>query len=346
VLRHERAHVRRGDLLVGALIQLACIAAWPVLPAWIAARRLRALMEVACDEEAVRGADGSARRRYGEVLLALAESALPRPLGPVLSFGSPLKGRLRALGARRRWPTAVQALVVAGAGALAFACAGEPQEGAGRVSADGTGDLVPPRPAAASTPARPTRRLSDPVLTITRGGDFYLGNKLVPRDALEEEVRRELSLRGGDTVLLRGDRDSFQVDDIMSKVKRAGARNVAILREPAREASSPVPATVTGQLDKKLIARTIREHISEMKACYEGGLAARPELAGRVNVQFTIDTDGAVVTSVLAQSTLGEPRVENCLVKAVRSWKFPPPDGGIVIVNYPFEFTPSSQPGP
>jgi beta-lactamase regulating signal transducer with metallopeptidase domain len=112
VLRHESAHIRRGDPLTSAAVQIVCILAWPVLPVWLAARRIRALMEQACDQRAVEGADGATRRRYGELLLALAES--PRALGPVLAFGSPLRGRLRALAARRRWPIAAQTAVVAG----------------------------------------------------------------------------------------------------------------------------------------------------------------------------------------------------------------------------------------
>jgi hypothetical protein len=37
---------------------------------------------------------------------------------------------------------------------------------------------------------------------------------------------------------------------------------------------------------------------------------------------------------------MGNIRVENCVVQAVRRWEFPKPlGGGIVIVSYPFNFT-------
>ena len=50
---------------------------------------------------------------------------------------------------------------------------------------------------------------------------------------------------------------------------------------------------------------------------------------------------GQVVASVLQNSTMGNARVENCVVQAVRRWEFPKPlGGGIVIVTYPFAFTP------
>src|SRR3954462_13008109 len=43
---------------------------------------------------------------------------------------------------------------------------------------------------------------------------------------------------------------------------------------------------------------------------------------------------------------MGNARVENCTVQAVRRWEFPKPmGGGIVIVSYPFVLTPSGAPG-
>ena len=48
------------------------------------------------------------------------------------------------------------------------------------------------------------------------------------------------------------------------------------------------------------------------------------------------------MASVLQNSTMGNARVENCIVQAVRRWEFPKPlGGGIVIVSYPFVFTPA-----
>jgi hypothetical protein len=47
------------------------------------------------------------------------------------------------------------------------------------------------------------------------------------------------------------------------------------------------------------------------------------------------------VDAKLGDSTLGAPPIESCLVAAVRRWTFPRPEGGIVIVAYPFELTPA-----
>ena len=104
----------------------------------------------------------------------------------------------------------------------------------------------------------------------------------------------------------------------------------------------PGQANVRGSLDKEIIRRIIRRHINEVKYCYEQELLKKPELGGRVVVQFTISAAGQVIASVLQNSTMGNVRVENCVVQAVRRWEFPKPlGGGIVIVSYPFVLTPA-----
>jgi TonB family protein len=101
----------------------------------------------------------------------------------------------------------------------------------------------------------------------------------------------------------------------------------------------PGIANVRGSLDKEIIRRIIRRHMNEVKFCYEQELTKKSNLAGRLAVQFTIAASGEVLTSVLQSSTMGNISVENCVVKAVRRWEFPKPNGGgLVIVSYPFNF--------
>ena len=101
----------------------------------------------------------------------------------------------------------------------------------------------------------------------------------------------------------------------------------------------PGQATVRGSLDREIIRRIIRRHINEVKFCYEAELTKNAALAGRVSVQFTISGGGQVIASVLQSTTMGNLRVESCVVQAVRRWEFPRPEGGgLVIVSYPFNF--------
>lgn len=99
----------------------------------------------------------------------------------------------------------------------------------------------------------------------------------------------------------------------------------------------PGTAQVRGALDKEIIRRIIRRHINEVKFCYEKELAKKPDLYGRVMIQFTISGNGQVVSSAVQNSTMNNVSVEQCIASAVRRWEFPKPQGGgVVIVSYPF----------
>ena len=110
-------------------------------------------------------------------------------------------------------------------------------------------------------------------------------------------------------------------------------------------ADAGAPTGVKGSLDKEIIRRVIRSHIKEVLSCYEAQLTSYPTLAGKVMVNFTVAASGDVVASTLESSTVNEPRVENCIVQAMRRWQFPKPiGGGIVIISYPFVLTPAPIP--
>jgi beta-lactamase regulating signal transducer with metallopeptidase domain len=124
VLRHESAHLRRRDPWLSAAMQLLLVVCWPVLAVWIATWRVRQLMEIACDEQALENAGATERRDYGHALLDLAEGR-SRSLFPAagsLHFGSSLRSRIEALSLRRRWPVLAQASVVVGIVLLFVAC--------------------------------------------------------------------------------------------------------------------------------------------------------------------------------------------------------------------------------
>ena len=99
-------------------------------------------------------------------------------------------------------------------------------------------------------------------------------------------------------------------------------------------------AVVMGSIDKDVIRRIIRAHITEVRHCYNQGLAKDPNLAGRVSVRFIIGSDGKVSASEVADSTIKDESVAKCVAKAVEGWKFPKSPGGNVTITYPFVFTP------
>jgi TonB family protein len=354
VLRHETAHVQRRDPLSTALVQIACILAWPILPVWIAARRIRALMEVACDEVAIRGADGPGRRRYGEVLVALAVALPPpRALHAALRFGSPLRGRLRALIRWPRWPAPLQGAVVAALVAVVVACAGEPPPPSEETPVEQSLRMaVAESPSTAGDPAF-SRRPPQPVLTITREGDLYLFRNKIQPDQLVRKVSEALRASGANTVLLRGDK-AVMMDaavDLMRKLKLAGVRNVGILTphqqeaETARDRMEVQVEPTSGPLDVAAIKRIYTANHPQAQACYEQRRATRPDLRGQAMVKLTIGRTGEVASAVLVRSTLADHPLEDCLVSAVRGWRFPPP-AGEALITYKFDFRFEPPPAP
>jgi TonB family protein len=75
--------------------------------------------------------------------------------------------------------------------------------------------------------------------------------------------------------------------------------------------------------------------------CYRQGLKERPGATGRVVLKWTIAGDGRVSVAEIKSSTLNNPTAEACMVEVTQQMIFPKPDGGgVVIVSYPFSFSP------
>ena len=79
-----------------------------------------------------------------------------------------------------------------------------------------------------------SQRRSDPVLTVTRANELYLGSRKIEPSNLEGEIRKALTEAGSETLLIRGDKNVLlgAAVDIMSTAKRAGANHIAILTAP------------------------------------------------------------------------------------------------------------------
>lgn len=102
---------------------------------------------------------------------------------------------------------------------------------------------------------------------------------------------------------------------------------------------SPGRLSLQGSLSKAQIARVVRMHWYQIRYCYESQLRRNPNLSGKIVIKWVIAGTGYVQTAAVVQTTMNNERVENCIARRVRRWKFPQPKGGgIVVVNYPFLF--------
>ncbi|HEX5059061.1 MAG TPA: protein kinase [Kofleriaceae bacterium] len=105
------------------------------------------------------------------------------------------------------------------------------------------------------------------------------------------------------------------------------AAPAAVATPPAAPAITAAPAakeieTTIPSLSNATVSAAASEHSRQLGAC-EGGVT----LHGDVAVSFQIDGAGKVVHSQLS-STIKNPKVAACILKAVQSWKFPRPVAG------------------
>ena len=104
-------------------------------------------------------------------------------------------------------------------------------------------------------------------------------------------------------------------------------------------------AKVKGPLDADIVRRIVRAHINEVRHCYNQGLVKNANLKGSVVVEFTIDAMGNVEAARIADSTVPDERVGQCMAAAFERWKFPKPEReATVAVRIPFELE-SGDPG-
>lgn len=95
---------------------------------------------------------------------------------------------------------------------------------------------------------------------------------------------------------------------------------------------------VSGYLSAEQILRVVRQNQAAVRYCYEQELQRQPTLRGTIEVGWTIDRQGHVTRSRIARTSMNNSRVEGCLARQVRNWRFPEPDGGEVEVAFPFQF--------
>jgi hypothetical protein len=122
----------------------------------------------------------------------------------------------------------------------------------------------------------------------------------------------------------------------VARIRRRGEHNVNV------SVGRPV---IMGSLSMEVIRRVIRSHRDQIKYCYSRELTRDPNLAGKVAVKFTISPRGYITQAAVSQTSLNNAAVERCITQKIRTWKFPRPQGGgIVIVNYPFILQSSGAP--
>jgi hypothetical protein len=112
---------------------------------------------------------------------------------------------------------------------------------------------------------------------------------------------------------------------------RGGERRLKVADAPA-----------AGQgLSPSQISRVVQSRSGAFRACYESAAARDPSLSGGITVSFNVSTSGSV-TARIAQSSLGNARVESCVLRMFNRLRFPQADKA-TSANWPLVFRPGKK---
>jgi len=130
--------------------------------------------------------------------------------------------------------------------------------------------------------------------------------------------------------------------DSDASVAEAGTGSGSVSAEPLARPSRVVPrvrlgkASITGQLDRQLVRRFVRNAVSGFRACYQRQLQKNPKLEGTLALNFVIDVRGQVKA---ARASGLHKRVDACVAKRASQIVFPHGNwDGTVYVKYPISF--------
>jgi TonB family protein len=343
VLRHELAHIRRGDWVVQIAGELLRAAYWFNPLVWIACSRLRQESEQACDDEVlVRGVEGPDYATHLlEVARALKVDSAPRLPAPAVARSSSLERRIRAMLDARliRNPTTRSARFLTAAALLSLTVGiAAAQTGPVTLSGsvfDSTGAPVP----GATVVLTNVQNGAKFVVTTDSGGQFSFVplpadsytlaaevpgfKKLESQVALSgKSVRRDLTLSLGElqeTISVRGSREAADKLTPNNRTAAAGTVTTADLDRSSYLAALAgcTPSTTGGRI------RPPRK-IKDVRPIYPASLQ-QAGVQGKVGLEAIIGTDGTIREATVVDSV--HPELDAAAVEAVRQWQF---DGTLV----------------
>ncbi len=99
-------------------------------------------------------------------------------------------------------------------------------------------------------------------------------------------------------------------------------------------------AEFTGSIDKEAIRRIIQQNKNAIRSCYERSLQRKPDLYGKLVLEWDIEERGRVTRASVKSNTLGDDKVATCIMGRIKDLKFPePPPDQIGRVTFPFVFS-------
>jgi TonB family protein len=349
VLRHELAHIRRGDWIIQLAGEVLRSAYWfnPLL--WIACARLRQESEQACDDEVL--TSGVAGPDYASHLVELARllksqsaQAAPRLPAPAIARSSSLERRVRAMLDARlaRTPITRIARLATGGALLAFTVAVASAQ-TGPVSFSGTvvDETGRPVPDASVVLSNNQSRAKFEVKTDGSGKFQFVP---LPADSYTLQTMMPGFKKTEEAVTLSGKRVTRDVRLTLGELQET-----INIRATLRDAAEATPESTEKRAARLKFEEGARggfqQELAGCQASSTGGRVRPPRkikdvkpiypetmrdsgTAGKVLLKATIATDGTVRDVQVVKSV--HPDLDNAAVEAVRQWLF---DGTMLNCN-------------
>lgn len=95
---------------------------------------------------------------------------------------------------------------------------------------------------------------------------------------------------------------------------------------PSAEAPAPLaptPPPSNGGLTPEQVRSVVMGNVHGFQACYERALATDASIQGGVTISFSVAPDGALKGASVSSSSLGNPKVEECMLSEFEKLRFP-----------------------
>jgi LPXTG-motif cell wall-anchored protein len=94
----------------------------------------------------------------------------------------------------------------------------------------------------------------------------------------------------------------------------------------------------SGTIDTKEVNAYVNDHFGQVRACYERRLKINSLLEGRLDLNIVVSTSGKVSAIGVNSDTVRDAEMLSCVKKTIRTWEFPKPEGGRVVIGKTFSF--------
>jgi TonB family protein len=334
VLRHELAHISRGDWIVQLAGEAIRAVYWFNPLVWLACTRLRDESEHACDDEVLKRIEGP---EYAAHLLELARAlkaeSAPRVPAPAVARSSSLERRVRAMldASLVRTPTSRVVRFVTGAALLVLTIGiAAAQTGPSVLSGtvyDSTGAPVP----GAHVALVNTRTQAKYEVKADDAGRYEFVP--LPADSYQLETEVPAFKRAGEPISLSGKTVRRDVTLSLGELKET----VTVSGSPATGAGADTPAANASQELPPSARAGFQRALSECQPSATGGRVRPPRkikdvrpvypkhlidagIEGSVVLKATVGTDGLVRELSVVKGVMAD--LDNAAIEAVRLWQF------------------------